>query len=361
MTQEENTLQPYAAWSWKLRFGLIGSLLASIATIGIVAAFAVHEKSSPSKDLEAIGFRGLNREIQSRLNPTFVDNDNDLLADAPLDAELLVTPKELVLAHYHGDDEGLLRVDWEKLRQHLAATLGLPVKLRTYLHTEQDKQAVAAGEFQLVAAHSAEIPSLVNEAGLVPFAELGTEKATDGNRVVIAVSPKNTAKSLRDLRGSVLVCTEPDSVTGFRAAIVAIAMNTGMQPEIDYQIYFSHKHERSVQGLAIGKFPFVAISHDVLQRMLVDQRVEQSDFRILFESEAIPRLTIGYSHRLDQQLGSKIKKAVLDFDNSSTASEESDQVYRFIPTDYKQCYEFERRLDDAFEPRFGPIFEIAHQ
>lgn len=82
LTQEENTLQPYAAWSWKLRFGLIGSLLASIATIGIVAAFAVHEKSSPSKDLEAIGFRGLNREIQSRLNPTFVDNDNDLLADA---------------------------------------------------------------------------------------------------------------------------------------------------------------------------------------------------------------------------------------------------------------------------------------
>jgi phosphonate transport system substrate-binding protein len=358
LPQPAPSLQDYGVeqgsqWSWGLRLTLLAGLLGAAGVIAGVAAFSIHQKSLYAYQQDLLGFKGLSERPANSLDERYRDADGDLLADSPAAPSECIDPEPLVLAHYLGDDEGVLRVDWESLREMLTARTGKIVTLQPYLHTPDEIAAVVEGEIHLVAAHSAEIPSLVNTAGLVPFAELGTAERADGNRLVIAVGPQSTATSLKELRGGTLICTEPGSVTGYRAAIIAIYMETGMVPGVDYDIYFSHKHERSIRGLAIGKFPFVALSHDVLERMLEEGQIRPSKFRVLFESCPLPRLTVGHAHQLDPEIRDSTISAVLDFENAAT---DDDQPLRFVPIDYKANYEFARRLDDAFDARFGQIF-----
>lgn len=297
-----------------------------------------------------MAFKGLGESSTQSLDPAHQDSDADLIADSPSDSTAWISPQPLVMAHYLGDDEGTLRVDWEALAQKLSETIKRDVEAVAYLHTPEEIEDIAQGRIQLVAAHSAEIPKLVNSAGLVPFAELATDQAVDGNRLIIAVKHDSPAKSLEALRGKTLVCTEPDSLTGYRAAIVAIYLETGMRPNADYEIYFSHKHERSIRGVAIGKFPFIALSNDVLDRMLDQGRVERAEYRVLYESQPIPRLTVGHIHTLSPELVRRVKDAIFEFDNRTSSP------YRFRPVRYLQDYGFARRLDEAFEPRFGQDF-----
>ncbi len=352
---DENDSSPSVKWSWRLRAGLVGSLFAAIAAIGLIAIVSARQKSAGA-DSTLVAFRGLNSTVKNRLDAQYSDANGDLLADPPGPAGML-RPETLVLAHYMGDDEGRPRVDWKGLEAKLELATGRAVNVEAYLHTPGEIQAVADGKVHLVAAHSAEIPSLVNEAGLVPFAELKSPEGTDGNRLVVAVPPRSQVTSLKGLRGKLLVCTEPDSITGYRAAIVAIGLETGMQPNADYQIYFSHKHERSIRGLAIGKFPFIALSNDVLRRMLDEDRIKESQIRVIYESDVIPRLTIGHIHGLEPHLVDQVKAAVLGFDNEDAERESGTAPFQFIETDYKNEYDFVRRLDDAFSPRFGQIFQ----
>lgn len=344
--------------SMRLRLFLMTALVVAIGIVAAVATTSAQRKAASVESNGLVAFRGLTSKDRQVASQRYRDLDGDLLADAPADALVWLNPSELVLAHYTGDDEGLLRVDWESLRKQLSERTRLPVRLQAYLHSGQELRAVAAGEIQLVAAHSAEIPALVNDAGLLPFAELSSPDGADGNRVVIATRHRTTKASLSELRGKTLVCTEPDSITGYRAAIVAIGLETGMQPTIDFQVYFSHKHERSMRGLANGKFQFVAISNDVLERMIRENRVRRSDIQIVFQSTVIPRLAIGHVHKLSPELSATIREMVLAFENQS-ATLRIGESYRFRAFNYKNDYGFIRRLDSAFSPRFGQIFSEA--
>lgn len=347
--------------SWLVRLGLLGGLAAAVGTIAVVAILAAREKSAAQDAAELIAFKGLNASVQQGLDPRYRDADGNLIADPPGEERGLLDPETLVLAHYLGDDDGKLRVDWETLGAQLTQATGKPVRLQAYLHTPDEIGAVADGAIHLVAAHSAEVPCLVNCAGLVPFAELGSLAGTDGNCLIVAAAAKGQVDSLADLRGKVLVCTEPDSITGYRAAVVAIALETGMRPNADYGIYYSHKQERSIRGLTIGKFQFVALSKDVLQRMLREGSVEQSQFKTIYRSQTIPRLTIGYTHRLRPQLAATITSTVMDFNKDDGDLEQEKQAFHFVGIDYKRDYEFVRRLDDAFDPRFSQIFSAGYQ
>jgi phosphonate transport system substrate-binding protein len=350
---EESSVRPsIESWSWKLVATLVLGLSAAISMIAWAGIAAMHRESIAEDREELLGFRALNSTIQKSLDPRFVDANGDLVADPPASSGDFLSPETLVLAHYLGDDEGKLRVDWDALRKKLAEATGREVTVQAYIHTPEEVEAVAAGRIHLLAAHSAEIPSNVNSAGLVPFAELGTDQATDGNRLLIAAVPDDSIRTLADLRGKKLVCTSPESITGYRAAIVAIYLETGMVPVRDYKIAFSHKHDWSARGLAVGKFQIVALSNDMVKQMVRQDRLRETEFRVLYRSEPIPRLTIGHTHNLAPDIVDAVAKAVLEFENRGG------EPYRFQPVDYRRDYEFVRRLDDAFAPRFGDVFMV---
>jgi phosphonate transport system substrate-binding protein len=214
--------------------------------------------------------------------------------------------------------------------------------------------AVQAAKIHLVALHAADVPYLVNQAGFVPWAVLGSAQGASGNHLDLAVLATSPIRSLADVRGRLLTCTRPDSITGYRAAIAVLLGQAGMQPDVDYAIHFSHGQKRSIEGLLDGTHQVAALSDDKLQELLGEGELKEGQLRLIYESQVIPRLTIGCLHQLHPELAAKARAAALAFDNQGAAADaKSAGPMRFVPIDYQADFEFVRQIDDAFDPRFG--------
>ena len=275
------------------------------------------------------------------------------MADVPSDPATLLDPDTLVLAHYIDADAETQLVDWDALRTVLEQATGKKILLQEYQNSADDVAEVKAGSIHLVALHAADAPYIVNNAGFVPFAVLGTEAGAHGNRLDIAVGAKSKIQALADIRGRKLTCTAPDSMTGYRAAIIILLQQAGLRPDVDYSINFSLGQKRSIEGLVKGDYSVAALSDEKVESMLKKGKIDSSDFRVIYQSEVIPRLTIGYVYNLEPNLAVKVTSAALDFVNDGGFADElTGQPMRFMPIDYKKDFEFVRTVDNSFDPRF---------
>jgi phosphonate transport system substrate-binding protein len=133
-----------------------------------------------------------------------------------------------------------------------------------------------------------------------------------------------------------------------------LSQDAELRPDVDYFISFSHGQKRSIEGLKAGEFEIAALSDDKVQSLQRAGSLAPTDYRIVYQSEVIPRLTIGYVYNLKPELAVKVTKAILDFKNEKGAKDEdSGESMRFYPVDYKHDFEFVRRIDDSFDPRFS--------
>ena len=215
-----------------------------------------------------------------------------------------------MLAHYQDADAETQLVDWDALQARLAEATGKKIVGQEYLNSADDVAALKAGTIHIVALHAADAPYVVNNAGFVPVAVLGSEDGAHGNHLDIAVAATSKIKALADVRGHALTCTTPDSITGYRAAIAVLAQQAGLRPDVDYNIDFSFGQKKSVLGVAAGDFEVAALSDDKLQSMLKKGSVTPAEYRLIYESEVIPRLTIGYAYNLQPELAAKVARAV---------------------------------------------------
>jgi phosphonate transport system substrate-binding protein len=338
-----------------LRVLLYAGLALAVAVVAYVAVRASQENAAMRAGQDRLTAQhGLIPLAQKKLASGYQDSQGRLIADPPSDPAQLVDPETLVIAHYDGDDDDGERVDWKALGEAITAATGRQVTMRPYVNSADEVADVRAAKIHLVALHAADVPYVVNNAGFVPVAVLGTAGAASGNHLVLAVHPKSKIKSLADVRGSRLTCTRPDSITGYRAAIAVLAQEEGMRPNVDYDVHFSLGQKRSIGGLLEAKHAIAALSADKLQEMVRAGEIKEGDYRVIYESQVIPRLTFGYSHKLEPELAAKITQALLAFDNSGAASDEGgSSPMRFIPMDYQKEFKFVRAIDSSFDPRFG--------
>ncbi len=296
---------------------------------------------------------GLARTVTKRLAPGYVDADGGLVADPPTDASKLIDPDELVVAHYDGDEDDDGRVNWAGFQAYLSQKTGKKVVHQPYLNSADEVEAIKGGKIHVVALHAADTPYLVNNAGFVPVATLGSDAGASGNHLVIAVAANSPIRSLADVRGHNLTYTQPDSITGYRAAVAVLSQDAGLLPGVDYRFHFSHGQKRSIRGLVQGDFEIAALSADKIESMLADGSLKQSDYREIYASQVIPRMTIGYVYNLKPELAAPVADCILDFDNAAESDEHSAARMRFIAIDYRKDFAFPRKIDDSFDPRFG--------
>jgi len=101
--------------------------------------------------------------------------------------------------------------------------------------------------------------------------------------------------------------------------------------------------------------------------------VTKDQFRAVYQSEVIPRMTIGWFYNLKPELADKIRQAILSYkptpvkiasskpttdpsggDADAAADADSTQesgMLHWIPTDYKKDFQLVRTIDDLFDPR----------
>jgi phosphonate transport system substrate-binding protein len=326
----------------------------TVGVMGYATYQALQARSVEQDTVEHLTeLRGLVRPTHRHLAPDYFDTDDNLLADPPAAAADLLDPQTLVVAHYVDADVEQQLIDWTALQGALSQALGKNVILQEYQNTAADVAAIKTGLIQLVAMHAADAPYVVNNAGFVPVAVLGTEAGANGNRLDIAVNAASKIQTLADIRDRKLTCTAPDSMTGYRAAIIVLSQQAGLRPDIDYSINFSLGQKRSVLGLVSGEYSVAALSDDKVRSMLKNGSLEPTDYRVIYQSEVIPRLTIGYVYNLDPTLAAKVSSTILSFENQSGAPDEvSGEPLRFFPIDYKDDFVFVRNVDDNFDPRF---------
>ena len=233
---------------------------------------------------------------------------------------------------------------------------GRKVETRVYQNTPDEVAAVKDGKMHVVALHAADTPYLVNNAGFIPVAVVGTDGgAAKGNRLDLAVRAGSSIHNLADVKGHTLTCSTPVSITGHRAAVALLLQEASLRPDVDYSINFSLGQKRSVQGLADGEFEVAALSDDKVQSLLKAGRIKDADFHIIYQSQVIPRFTIGYIYNLQPELAKKITKCILDFTNEKgPVAEGCEKPMRFVAVDYKKDFEFVRKIDESFDPRLGP-------
>ncbi len=342
-----------------LRGGLYAALVGVLILTALGRRSILQDRAAVRATEERLlAWHGLTAAVHKTLATQYADQNGDLLADTPTDSSQLITPDTIVLAHYIDRDAETQIVDWENLRCALATALDREVRLQEYRNSADDVAAVKAGTIHLVALHAADTPYLVNNAGFIPVAVLGNEAGSHGNRLDIAVSADSKLHSLADLRGHTLTCTSPDSITGYRAALAILSQETGLRPHVDYSLNFSHGQKRSILGLASGEFEITALSDDKLQSMLRKGDVEPAQLHIVYQSEVIPRLTIGHVYNLAPELASRFVKTVLDFENAGRTNEEAQESpMRFLAAEYAHDFDFVRRIDDSFDPRFNKILK----
>ena len=95
--------------------------------------------------------------------------------------------------------------------------------------------------------------------------------------------------------------------------------------------------------------------------MLADGEIKSSDYRVIYESQIIPRLSIGYVYNLQPELAGKIAAAITGFENQpATVEQPADAKPAAAPcassrSTTRATSNSCRKMDASFDPRFGKI------
>jgi phosphonate transport system substrate-binding protein len=338
-----------------IRLAVYLVLAASLGVAAFDAYQAMQARASVTQtQATLVQGMGLVEQAHKHLAAEYTDSTGKLVADAPTDPAKLLDPTEIVLAYTDDADTDNQQVDWKQLADNIAKATGKKVTLQPYQNTVGDVASVKAGKIQIVALRAADTPYIVNNAGFVPIGVLGGKSGAIGNKLDIAVPNSSPIHTLDDLKGHTLTCTVPSSITGYRAAVALLRNQAALQPNVDYYVTFSGKMKDSVKGVVKSEYEAAALSDDKVQAMVEAGKLKVDDFRTIFQSEVIPRLTIGYVYNLKPELADAIQKTVMSFDNANGAAEEDGgPPMRFNGVDYRKDFDLVRQIDDAFDPRFN--------
>jgi phosphonate transport system substrate-binding protein len=341
------------------RLLLMLCLLGVIVYAGNAAMQTIEARNAEQVTEErTVASSGLITPTPKVLASMYTDSQSRLLADPPKTVDQLVDPDPIVLAHIVGTEENP-GTNWKEFEKHLEAVTGKKVKDEEYDNSAAQLDEIGKGKVTILALHAADAPFLVNNFGFQPIAVLGTGTGANGNHLDIIVPASSTIAAPADLKGHSVVCTVPASITGYRAAVALLMSKFGLRPNVDYIVTWSMGQKRSIMGLVKGDYDAAAVSDDRLQALVDDGTVSKSQFKIIYQSETIPRTTIGWFYNLKPELADKVRQAILDFKPAPSAKQAADDengsasaaMLHFIPIEYKKDFELVRSIDDSFDPR----------
>jgi phosphonate transport system substrate-binding protein len=345
-----------------LRLILFLCLIGALLYAGNAAMQTLNARNSEklTEDKTVQGF-GLIAPEPKTLAGRFTDSQGRLLADPPAAADQLIEPDTIVVAHIEGTEDNP-SIDWKKFEKYLAKMTGKKVTDQSYDNSADQLAEIDKNKITILALHAADTPFLVNNYGFQPVAVLGADSGANGNHLDLIVSASSPLAKPEDLRSHTMVCTVPASITGYRAAVALLLQNQGLRPNVDYILTWSMGQKRSIMGVIQNQYDAAAVSDDKVQSLLDDGDIQKSQFKVIYQSEVIPRTTIGWFYNLKPELADRIRTAILSFrpegkvaaaaeDEDSADAAKNPAKMHFIPIDYKKDFQLVRTIDASFDPR----------
>ena len=306
---------------------------------------------APVNELETIGPFVAKAAQHQKLGGSYSDADGDLVADAPSDPGKLQKVDAIGFCLVAGDDPIKTQEEWHDFLQALSKATGKEVRYRDDVESlDVQLAALRNGTLHLTAFSTGEVTVAVNTAGFVPLASPADADGKFSYEMEILVPADSNSRSPADLKGKTVAFTAMSSNSGAKAPLVILKDQFHLLPGRDYTHVVTGSHQRSIQGLAAGKYDAVCVANDLLASAVAagDIRVEQ--YRSIYKSGSFPALCLGVAHNLPPEMIAQVKQVFQDFqfEGTSLAKRFGPQgKVRFAVVNYKQDWAQVREVNDA--------------
>ncbi|MCL5425364.1 phosphate/phosphite/phosphonate ABC transporter substrate-binding protein [Halomonas sp. NPDC076908] len=284
------------------------------------------------------------------LSSRYVDNDGDMVADAPTDESQWVDPDTLVFAYTPVEDPAVYADVWSDFLSHLEEATGKRVQFFPVQSNAAQLEALRAGRLHVAGFNTGSTPIAVNCGGFRPFTMMASEDGSFGYEMEIITYPGSGIESVEDLEGRQLAFTAETSNSGFRAPSALLMSEYGLEADEDYETAFSGSHDNSILGVVNKDYEAAAIANSVGTRMIARGVVNEGDYEILYTSETFPTTAYGLAHNLTPELAQSIQDAFFSYDWEGTALEAefaNSGESQFIPISYEENWSVIRTIADA--------------
>ena len=273
------------------------------------------------------------------LDKRFCDDNGDLVADTPTDKSKLIDPSTLIFSYTPVEAPAVYENVFVEFMDYLAKKTGKKVKWYGADSYAAQVEAMRSGRLHVAGISTGPTVFGVNLAGYVPVAIMGKADGRFGYKLQLITHKSTDIMKVSDMKGRKIAHVTPSSNSGNQAPR-ALFKSLGVEPDVDYKVIYSGKHDNSIMGVANKDYDAAPIASSVLDRMVDKGIVNRDDLRVIWESKNFPTTSYGYAHNLTPDLQAKIKDAFLSFDWTGTAlkKEFGKKSDRFIPITYKEFW-----------------------
>ena len=284
-----------------------------------------------------------------QLDSRYTDNDGDLIADIPDEADQ-VDPGTLIFAYTPVEDPAVYAEAWSDFLAHMEEVTGKKVQFFPVQSNAAQIEAMRAGRLHIAGFNTGSNPLAVACAGFRPFTMMASEDGSFGYEMEIITYPDSGIEKVEDIKGGKLAFTSETSNSGFKAPSAILKADYGMIAGEDFEPVFSGKHDNSILGVANKDYPAAAVANSVLNRMLSRDVVTADQIVSIYKSETFPTTGYGLANNLNAELQDKIKEAFASFDWAGSSLEEEfskSGEAQFIPITFKDEWAVIRKIDEA--------------
>lgn len=332
-----------------LLFSIIVPAAVIVAALWILFVQRPKQQAQESAHAAALKTLGLASPVRNAMDARFTDADGDLVADVPADPNTFVDPRTLYFSYVAVEDPTPYQAAFKDLLAHVSKVTGKPVEYLALPSTTDQLKSLRDGKLHVTGFNTGSVPIAAYLCGFVPICKLATPDGLATLHTEIIVPANSAIRTATDLKGHELTLTEPNSNAGYKAPVVLLRADFGLEPERDYVPRFSGEYDRSIKGIASKEFEAAAVASDVLERAVARGDIARSDYRTIYKSEDFPTACFGYAYNLQPELAAKVREAFNTFQWPNTSMErefaQSNQG-RFVPAAFKQDWSLIRRIDD---------------
>lgn len=282
---------------------------------------------------------------QGDLNVDYCDDNYDLVADTPKDADKWLDPDTLIFSYTPVETPLVYKNVFTEFLDYLEETTGKKVKWYGAESYAAQVEAMRSGRLHIAGISTGPTCFAANLAGYVPFAIMSGPQGY-GYKLQLITHVDSDIKEVKDMKGAKIDHVTPSSNSGNQAPR-ALFQDMGVVPGEDYEVNYSGKHDNSILGVANQDYDAAPIASSVLDRMAAKGVVSMDDLRILWESDPFPTTSYGFVHNLDPDLARKIMYAFYSFDWAGTALEKEfkpNGFNQFLPITYKKHWKVIRTI-----------------
>ncbi|MBL0714951.1 MAG: phosphate/phosphite/phosphonate ABC transporter substrate-binding protein [Desulfosarcina sp.] len=280
------------------------------------------------------------------LDVRYCDDNGDLLADTPSDSSQWLDPGTLIFSYTAVEDPSVYENVFSELMDHIAKKTGRKVKWYGPESYAAQVEAMRSGRLHVSGFAAGATVYGVNLGGFHPVAMMGNKDGTfRGYKLWLITHKDSDIKTVQDLKGRKIAHVTPSSNSGNQAPR-ALFKNMGVVPDKDYEVIYSGKHDNSIMGVVNRDYDAAPVASTVMQRMVERGIFEESDVRIIWESDQFPGTSYGYSYNLSPKLQEAIREAFLTFDWAGSGLEKDfgKRANAFIAVDYVENWKVIRTI-----------------